>query len=153
MYEKSTGYVFLALVFVMMCVLRLWFTLYLVFAIALVLTTLHKKRSYCRHMCPIALAQDAAYQKKDRFRTFDAGTMRRVSTGFVLVFWALLLGLSLYHLYEKTGNLRKKNLVQDFLSLEPVVGFESQEAEIRHPRRGNICVWEILFRSERQDAL
>ncbi|OPL09225.1 MAG: hypothetical protein AVO33_07110, partial [delta proteobacterium ML8_F1] len=66
MYEKSTGYVFLALVFVMMCVLRLWFTLYLVFAIALVLTTLHKKRSYCRHMCPIALAQDAAYQKKDR---------------------------------------------------------------------------------------
>jgi polyferredoxin len=97
LYEKSVGVAFFAWVFVMMCVLRLWFTLYLVFGLAVTLTFFHKKRSYCRHMCPIALAQDTGYSEKNAVKSFDPGIMKRVGLGVVAVFWALLLGLSGFH--------------------------------------------------------
>ena len=50
--QKVVQIFFLALMFVMMCMLRLWFAVLLFMAAGIVATLFHRKRSYCGYICP-----------------------------------------------------------------------------------------------------
>ncbi|HDQ15068.1 MAG TPA: 4Fe-4S binding protein [Sediminispirochaeta sp.] len=55
---STTQVVMLLLVFFMMCVLRLWFSLFLLFGFAIVLTLSSGRKNYCAHYCPLGGLQD-----------------------------------------------------------------------------------------------
>ncbi len=63
--RKRVKYISLAVVFILMCVLRLWYTLLLVFAFGLVLTFITKRRNFCSDHCPMATLQDTFYRRHE----------------------------------------------------------------------------------------
>jgi polyferredoxin len=85
----------LAATFILMCVLRLWYTLLIVFALGLILTLRSGKRNFCSDYCPMATLQDGMYAKKNKkkeslYRLLHSAW---VKTAVGLLFWGVLITL------------------------------------------------------------
>ncbi len=66
MKTKSTQYIALAVMFVLMCILRLWTSIFIVFIFGFVLTVLTRKKTFCAGYCPMGALQDMASDRKMR---------------------------------------------------------------------------------------
>ena len=71
--------------FVMMCVLKLWYTLFLFFALALLLTISLRRRFFCRSICPLGAVQDFAGSNSKKIWKLNS-TFKKI---FVTVVWFL----------------------------------------------------------------
>lgn len=89
-------------VFAMMCVLRWWFSIYLIYAVALVMTVLFKKRNFCHNVCPIAFVQGVTYSKNSKTVDLNDKTKKVFRWAIMSFFWIALIGLTIY--YMLTGN-------------------------------------------------
>ena len=98
MKNKVIGFVFLITVFAMMCVLRWWFTIYVIFAFAAAMTVVLKKRKYCHNVCPIAFVQGVTYTKNSKTHDLNEKTRKRMKWVIMSAFWIVLGGLTIYYL-------------------------------------------------------
>lgn len=101
--NKLVSLAILAGVFAMMCVMRWWFTLYVIFAAAILLTASLKRRKYCHNLCPMATIQQITYSKGNETRSIPPKTLRLLRRTVQTLFWVLLFGVSLY--YGAAGRL------------------------------------------------
>ncbi|MFW6344216.1 MAG: 4Fe-4S binding protein [Sediminispirochaetaceae bacterium] len=85
---KISQVVMLVLMFFMMCILRLWFSLFLLFGFAIVLTLFTGRKNYCAHYCPLGGVQDY-YPTRSESRTAPKWASRLRLPLFVL-FWGYL---------------------------------------------------------------
>ncbi|MBU1221614.1 4Fe-4S binding protein [Myxococcota bacterium] len=56
---KTTAWVSLGITFVMMCILHMWWTMFVLFAAALVIVAVSGKNRYCSDFCPLGALQDS----------------------------------------------------------------------------------------------
>lgn len=54
----------LAIMFVMMCALKLWFSIFLFFGVGILMTLITGKRRYCRSYCPLGNLQELTFEGK-----------------------------------------------------------------------------------------
>jgi len=66
MKKRIKGWLFFASVFTIVCVLRIWSGIFLIFAYALIETAFRKKRSFCYDTCPIGNLLDFAGDKPSK---------------------------------------------------------------------------------------
>jgi len=90
--KKQIGYFILTAVFILMCVLKLWFTILLVFAFGLVVTLIQRKKSFCAGYCPMAAVQDSMYQKHSPRRPNLVRFLQKrlVKTFIAVFFWSYI---------------------------------------------------------------
>ncbi len=112
--NKLNGTFFFWLVFISMCVLKLWFTLLLIFGFAIAITFLQKKRSYCSNLCPVGMIQDQVYSEKQGKRKSPVPSIVRKSV--FVIFWAYIFTY-IFLLYDQTGLLWAKMLQLMLFSL------------------------------------
>ncbi len=86
---KYFGFASLAATFALMCVVRLWYTMFLLFGFALVMVLLHGKNTYCAHYCPLGTLQDAMGEKSPRVRPFPG--VRLLKYLLIPLFWAAVI--------------------------------------------------------------
>ena len=64
--------IFFVIAIFLMCVLKLWFTMFILFAFALIVTLVSGKANYCTHFCPMGLMMDNCgsknYKEKKGFK-------------------------------------------------------------------------------------
>ncbi|MCF7953380.1 MAG: 4Fe-4S binding protein [Spirochaetales bacterium] len=72
--RQKTGYISLGAVFVLMCMLQLWYTILIVFSFGLILTIRDRRRSFCTSYCPMATVQDDFYTKTTSSRAASGVT-------------------------------------------------------------------------------
>jgi len=88
---------FFVAMFFSMCILRLWFTVFIFFGLALLMTLIQKKRTYCYLICPLGSLQEWVYdEKKKKNRPLpQIPWIRRV---LFIIFWLYLIAvLFLFH--------------------------------------------------------
>jgi polyferredoxin len=95
--KNKIGPLVLGLVFIMMCMFRLWFTIYLIFAFALVLTVYKGNRSYCNKYCPVGTLQDLALEK-----TTKKAHAKKYNIWFTLLFWIILIAITIIYWQVKS---------------------------------------------------
>ncbi|HKL11827.1 MAG TPA: 4Fe-4S binding protein [Clostridia bacterium] len=98
MKNKTKGWLFFGVVFATVCVFRVWYGIFLIFAYALIETALRKKRSFCYDTCPIGNLLDFAggnspgrlkkYSKKANFAGWVFFSVYVAFIIFVLVVFA-----------------------------------------------------------------
>jgi len=91
---KKIGRLFLlilpvALMVVSMCILKLWYSIFIVFSIGLALTLIFGKRNYCKSYCPLGNLQELMYEKNKKRRKLPAPKV--ISIIIALLFWAYIL--------------------------------------------------------------
>lgn len=93
---KTTAWVTLVVTFILMCVVRMWWTMFLLFGLALTLALIVGKNRFCSDLCPMGALQDSMGQ--------SAAPRRRIASArwwkFLLVplFWgATLYSTFTYH--------------------------------------------------------
>ncbi len=111
MKNKLIGLTFFIFVFVLMCVLKWWFTIYVIFTFALLMTVLMKKRNYCHNVCPVALMQSITYSAKSKTYNMKAKTITTLKWVIMSTFWVLLIGISIYYSYTGNDFLRWQRLL------------------------------------------
>lgn len=90
----------LAAIFVMMCVLRLWYAIFLFFAFGLYLTLKNKNKTFCAGYCPMGAIQDLSAAKGPRrFLKLPKG----VKPAVMIVFWGLILSAVLLEFGNPVG--------------------------------------------------
>ena len=96
----------LAAVFAMMCVLRLWFTMIILFSFGFLLTLLTRRRSFCSDHCPMGTIQDAAYSRRAPrnpafHRVLKSQALQRSVS---VLFWGAVV-LSIYFFFDAPNRL------------------------------------------------
>ncbi len=66
MNKRFKGWLFFGIVFTIVCILRLWRGIFLIFAYALIETAWRKKKSFCYDTCPIGNLLDFAGDNPSR---------------------------------------------------------------------------------------
>ncbi len=104
--RKIINYSSLAAVFVMMCVLRLWFTMIIIFSFGFIFTLAARRRSFCSNHCPMGTIQDIAYRKHElRSRSLHRILHAPLSQFMVFaVFWGAVAA-SVYLLFDTPDRL------------------------------------------------
>ncbi|MBI9010602.1 MAG: 4Fe-4S binding protein [Clostridiales bacterium] len=91
------GLYVLGLVFFMMCILRSWYTIYLIFAVATYMTLKFKNRKFCGIYCPMGTLQDIVYDKG-----MKPANKKHYIKWFSFTFWLLLGFITAFFWHEKT---------------------------------------------------
>jgi polyferredoxin len=84
-----------------MCYLRLWYTLFLFFGVALLLTLVQRKRSYCYYLCPLGSVQDWMKGRETK-KPVKKGSFLWIRRVLFLLFWSYL-GVVLFVFHESPG--------------------------------------------------
>lgn len=87
--KKRVGWSSFLIVFTLMCVLKLWFTMFLVLGFGLILTIIEKKRRYCFSICPIGTVLDFLYEPKE-IKKRKLTWLKAVQPILLISFWAYL---------------------------------------------------------------
>jgi len=82
--------------FVLMCILRLWFSLFILFGLAILTTLLIKKRFYCLQICPAGSIQD--YTAEDFKTKKEKKPNKMIKFSVFFIFW-FYIGFVLYKSY------------------------------------------------------
>mgnify|MGYP006302270027 CR=1 FL=1 len=86
----TTGqYVTFATTFFLMCILRLPFTLFLLFGFALALTLLTGRKSYCAGFCPLGAVQDY-YPPREKPPEKVSPILQKLRIPVFIAFWSYL---------------------------------------------------------------
>lgn len=66
MKTKATQYAALAVMFILMCILKLWTSIFIVFIFGFALTLMTRRKTFCAGYCPMGALQDIASVKGPR---------------------------------------------------------------------------------------
>lgn len=91
--KYTEGIIFFAVVFISMCVLKLWYTLLLIFVYAILITLKNRKRNFCSAQCPLGVIQDYIYDKDKKAPKHNN---RVIKTIFYSVFTAYIIFYMIY---------------------------------------------------------
>gem|GEM_PF-325633 len=110
----AKGFLLVWIVFFLMCVLRLWFTLLGIIFFAVIMTFAQKKRSYCYDVCPVGYIQDEIYKPKDNNIRAKKNkvpvNLSLLRKAVFIVFWGYLtINITLY--YDQTDLLWSKMIL------------------------------------------
>lgn len=105
---------FLVGVMVLMCALKLWYTLPLIFAYALVNTLISKNKSFCYTSCPLGTIQDYGYEKK--VKPVKHSKINIIRNIWFIIFW-IYIGISIILLFSKPFVLWRNMLYLMFFSM------------------------------------
>lgn len=100
MRSKFIGLASLLTVFAMMCVLRWWFAVYIIFSFAIVLTTVTRKRRYCHDICPVAFVQGVTYTPKGKTIPLKPETRKRLQWAILILFWGVFFGVTIIYGFQ-----------------------------------------------------
>ena len=120
---KKTQIAMLATMFVVMCGLRLWFGLLLLFGLAIVMTFASGRRNYCAGYCPMGALQD--------YYPGGSNTGRRAPKGLEYVRWPLFalfwsyLAYNIFTSYNDPTALWAAVLLLMILSMLAAIGLQS----------------------------
>lgn len=85
---KPTQSIALGAIFVMMCVLKLWMSIFIFFILGVVLTTLTRRKSFCAGFCPMGALQDLTSTKDPRrFLKLP----EKIRTIVFIAFWGVIV--------------------------------------------------------------
>lgn len=95
----------LALAFTLMCMFRLWFTLFILLAYAVTTTLIYRKAKYCVSGCPIGTVTDYCYTPTEKYFSIKPPVKKAISFLYPFLFWIvvgilLILDLSPYRLWH-----------------------------------------------------
>jgi len=103
-----------------MCVLKFWFSVFLFFGYAFLLTTITGKRKYCARQCPLDNLQVVSYRDKEndneRRRVnketfiYHLVSSKWIMTGVAIVFWGYLI-YTLIVFFQNPAALWQRNLL------------------------------------------
>lgn len=97
---KATQKAALAAIFVMMCMLRVWYAIFLFFAFGLYLTFKNKDKTFCASYCPMGAMQDLSAVKGPRkFLKLPKG----VKPAVMIVFWGLIAAAVIFEFGNSVG--------------------------------------------------
>jgi len=85
---KASQIASLVVIFVLMCALRLWFSLFLFFVLGLVMTLVKKKKTFCAGYCPMGALQDAS-NTTDRLKPLKL--TKPIQWIIFILFWGIIL--------------------------------------------------------------
>lgn len=61
-----TSYISLILIFVLMCILRLWYSMFIFIGFGLILTIIVRKKTFCIAFCPLGTMQDLTHTQSKK---------------------------------------------------------------------------------------
>ena len=97
---KSTQKAALAAIFIMMCVLRLWYAIFFFFIFGTYLTFKNKNKTFCASYCPMGAIQDMTGTKGPRkFLKLPSG----VKPAVMVLFWGLITAAVVMELGNPVG--------------------------------------------------
>jgi len=85
---KASQIASLVVIFVLMCALRLWFSLFLFFVLGLVMTLVTRKKTFCAGYCPMGALQDAS-NTTDRRKPLKL--TKPIQWIIFILFWGIIL--------------------------------------------------------------
>ena len=97
---KKKGKLFLRsipiiLMFVSMCMLKFWFSILLVFIIAIIMVLISRKRNFCNSYCPLGNLLELMYDKKSKKRRKLFG-LKTITVVVGLLFWSYIIFIIFY---------------------------------------------------------
>ncbi len=102
---KNTQIAMLVAMFFVMCALRLWYGLPLLFAFAVVMTLASGRKNYCADYCPLGALQDYfPGGSKNAEKGGRGGTVPAFIEGARWPLFALFWGYLAYNIYTSIGN-------------------------------------------------
>jgi polyferredoxin len=84
-----TGMITLVATFFLMCMVQMWYTMFLLFIMAFVIVLLQGKNSYCAHWCPLGTLQDTMGKKVPPIKKFRG--IKLIKYILIPLFWAATL--------------------------------------------------------------
>ncbi|MBN2722863.1 MAG: 4Fe-4S binding protein [Deltaproteobacteria bacterium] len=88
-YLSRLGYLSIIITFVLMCITRLWYTMFLLFAIAVLTVLTTGRNSYCGYVCPLGKFQDyLADTETSKSRKLKNFSFKYI---FIAIFWAAVI--------------------------------------------------------------
>jgi polyferredoxin len=80
----------LVIMFAVMCILKMWVGLLLLFGFAAALTLIKGKKNYCSTYCPLGAIQDMSDTKQNSGRVFKPGILPFLRIFLFAAFWLYL---------------------------------------------------------------
>jgi polyferredoxin len=84
--HPKISYLFLAILFVLMCAFKFWFSAFLFIALGVVLTAVTGRKNFCNGICPLGtlqtLSSDENYTEKKQF-----SYQKPIAIGVSILFW------------------------------------------------------------------
>lgn len=109
-----TRTIFLAFVMILMCALKLWYTLPIIFIYAIINTFITKNKSFCYTSCPLGTIQDYGYEKK--VKPIKHSKINIIRNIWFAIFW-IYIGVSIVLLFTKPFALWRNMLYLMFFSM------------------------------------
>jgi polyferredoxin len=87
---KTLGFSILIGTFVLMCIIQLWYTMFILFGAAVILNLLSGKAQYCSTYCPLGTMQEQFFDEKKEYkrRIKKVGLLKPV---FIIIFWIIVI--------------------------------------------------------------
>lgn len=84
--------------FISMCALKLWYTLFLFFIFASLFTFIRRTRVYCSHYCPLGFLQDSVYKKRTGEKRKKNFRIPHFLVSIIaLLFWGYIIIVTVYY--------------------------------------------------------
>lgn len=100
------GLLFFAVIFILMCMFKIWFTLFIVFGYAMIVTLVNKRRNFCAGQCPLGTMQDYIYENQKK-------SIKHNNKWVKLIFYSIFAGyiaVYIFILYNRQEILWQKML-------------------------------------------
>ncbi len=120
---RSGQYVTFITTFFLMCILRLPFTLFLLFGFALLLTLITGRKSYCAGYCPLGAVQDY-YPPREQPPERLSLVIRNLRIPVFLLFWSYLAFVT-YSSFRNPAALWRSILLLMILSMASALTLQS----------------------------
>jgi len=91
---------FLLFTFFLMCIAKLWFTMFILFAFAVILTALQGRAGYCAYYCPMATLQQGFYRKKNHFHIGKKWMTGAFFYPMAILFWGGAVSMAWFFRYR-----------------------------------------------------
>ncbi|MCP4138499.1 MAG: 4Fe-4S binding protein [bacterium] len=89
--KKSLGIMVLVLSIISMCIVKLWFTMLVIFVFAVIVTLITGRGDYCAYYCPMGNVQNYFYEKGEHKKIPGTTLLKAAGISLMIAFWSILV--------------------------------------------------------------